>query len=420
MNLVIQDCLQCQVNANLYISPESNSLTHLASPLSTGNQRLRLIVDTFVERYANSTSRQDKSDILSTIVNTVRGSSPHGGFVKEDTTTGRWFEVGDFLAREKVSQAFRDALSHSYRSSKKFKHEKRRKRDKAAKLAKQMAEGKSEASAKPPKKQSGAARKAPSSPLQRRGKLSVLREEKTSPSMAYIPAGQGNAEPNHPSGMMSAGMDSFQAAQNQYRSDPSGSHYGAQGGMLSQEVGNSSWPRLFPQGNPMFNPMHGGMNSQTAAMAQQRRFSEAMMIGNSSNMMSGPQSFHHPDPNTNWSSQMEYHPGAGAPSLHASFPNGMDLHGQPLGGPGGMFGMNSAPAMAAMPQEQMAMPRLQQQRSRSLPVARTFSSSSAIVSRLESALPELAHSQDENPFEPVPLPADAEQENDNESILDDW
>ena len=324
--------------------------------------------------------------------------------------------MGDFLAREKVSQAFRDALSHSYRSSKKFKHEKRRKRDKAAKMAKQLAEGKTGVCEKPAKKKSSSAKKAPSSPSQRRGKLSVLREEKTSPSMAYIPAGQGNAEPIHPSGMMAGGMDSFQ---NQYRNDPPGSQYGAQAGMLSQEVGNASWPRMFPQGNPMFNPMHGGMNPQAAAMAQQRRFSEAMMIGNSSNMMPGHQSFHHSDPNINWSSQMEYQ-GAGAPSLHASFPNGMDLHGNPLGGPGGMFGTNTAPAMAAMPQEQMAMPRLQQQRSRSLPVARTFSSSSAIVSRLESALPELAHSQDENPFEPVPLPANAEQDNDNESILNDW
>ena len=367
----------------------------------TGNQRLRLIVDTFVDKYANSTSRQDKSDILSTIVNTVRGSSPNGGFVKEDTTTGRWFEVGDFLAREKVSQAFRDALSHSYRSSKKFKHEKRRKRDRAAKLARQMAEGKTGADAKPAKKKSGssAAKKPPASPLQRRGKLSILREEKTSPSMAYIPARQGNAEPIHPSGMMTSGMDPLQSTQNQYRGDTSNPQFPTHPGMFSH----------FPQGNPMFNPMHGGMNPQAAAMAQQRRFSESMMIGNSSNMMSAHQAFHNSDPNFNWAPQMEY-AGAGAPSMHSSFPTGMDNLGQ--------YGMNNA----SMSQEQqIPIPRLQQQRSRSLPVVpRTFSSSSAIVSRLESALPDLANSQDENPFEPVPLPGEQERGGDNNSVLNDW
>lgn len=46
-------------------------------------------------------------------------------------TCGAPFQVGDFLAREKTSQAFRDALHESYRSSKKSKHEKRRARTKA-------------------------------------------------------------------------------------------------------------------------------------------------------------------------------------------------------------------------------------------------------------------------------------------------
>jgi hypothetical protein len=37
--------------------------------------------------------------------------------VKQDTQTGGWYEVGRFLAREKISQVFRDILHDTYRSS---------------------------------------------------------------------------------------------------------------------------------------------------------------------------------------------------------------------------------------------------------------------------------------------------------------
>jgi hypothetical protein len=56
-----------------------------------------------------------------------------GGFVKQDSS-GRWYEVGDFLAREKTSQAFRDALHDRYKSSNVSK-KKRRKREQATKAA---------------------------------------------------------------------------------------------------------------------------------------------------------------------------------------------------------------------------------------------------------------------------------------------
>ena len=382
-----------------------------------------------MEKYATSTSRQDKSDILSTIVNTVRGNSPNGGFVKEDNATGHWFEVGDFLAREKVSQAFRDALSHSYRSSKKYKHEKRRIRDKAAKVAKQMTEGgKPAASSKASKRKSLPNR--PSSPLQRRGKLSVLREEKMPSSMSL----QGNAEPNRPSAAMTA-VDApaiFQGSQSQFLGDPPGAQFGqfpGQLGMPSQDMmgaggQHTSWSRLFPPSNSIFNPAQSAMNAQAAAMAQQRRFSEAMMTGGSSHPM-GPHAFHHSDPNLNWSSHLEY-PGAAA-SLHASFPTGMSLHAQQHGGVFDMSGMAGATGMAAgmatgMPQEHMPrVPQHQHTRSRSLPLDRSGSnvSANAIVARLESALPEISHHQDENPFEPVPLPGGTDPP-DDDSILHDW
>jgi hypothetical protein len=59
-------------------------------------------------------------------VDQVRHQSPSGGFVKQDENTGRWYEVGDFLAREKTSQAFRDALHERYKSSNVSKKNRRR------------------------------------------------------------------------------------------------------------------------------------------------------------------------------------------------------------------------------------------------------------------------------------------------------
>lgn len=81
-----------------------------------GNERFRLRVLTFLDEYSRAKSKLDKSGVLSKVVEEVRHTSPHGGFVKQDTN-GIWFEVGDFLAREKTSQAFRDALHDRYKSS---------------------------------------------------------------------------------------------------------------------------------------------------------------------------------------------------------------------------------------------------------------------------------------------------------------
>lgn len=98
-----------------------------------GNARFRDIVAGYLERYSNATAKLEKSYILSDIVCKVRQASPNGGFVKKDPLSGRWYEVGDFLAREKTSQAFRDALHNQYKSSNTAK-KKRRQAEQATKL----------------------------------------------------------------------------------------------------------------------------------------------------------------------------------------------------------------------------------------------------------------------------------------------
>ena len=118
-----------------------------------GNERFRKLVESRLAEYSSASAKLEKSYILSDIVCEVRRRSPTGGFVKRDTTTGHWYEVGgtsnlyqcflsrslrsldfslDFLAREKTSQAFRDALHDQYKSSNTAK-KKRRQQEQAEK-----------------------------------------------------------------------------------------------------------------------------------------------------------------------------------------------------------------------------------------------------------------------------------------------
>jgi hypothetical protein len=95
-----------------------------------GNGRFRERVVAMLDEYSRAKSKLDKSSVLSDVVEQVRRASPAGGFVKQDES-GIWYEVGDFLAREKTSQAFRDALHDRYKSSNVSK--KRRRQDEQSK-----------------------------------------------------------------------------------------------------------------------------------------------------------------------------------------------------------------------------------------------------------------------------------------------
>ena len=90
-----------------------------------GNERFRQLVESRLAEYSSAAAKLEKSYILSDIVCEVRQRSPQGGFVKRDAGTGAWYEVGDFLAREKTSQAFRDALHDQYKSSNTAKKKRR-------------------------------------------------------------------------------------------------------------------------------------------------------------------------------------------------------------------------------------------------------------------------------------------------------
>merc|ERR1712176_749104 len=74
-----------------------------------------------LEEYSSTKSKTTKSYIIMSIVDQIRKGSPNGGFVKRNKDDGKWYEIGDHLAREKVSQCLRDSLSQKYGSSTKAK-----------------------------------------------------------------------------------------------------------------------------------------------------------------------------------------------------------------------------------------------------------------------------------------------------------
>eukprot|EP00523_Entomoneis_sp_CCMP467_P016239 CAMPEP_0168767922 /NCGR_PEP_ID=MMETSP0725-20121227/1611_1 /TAXON_ID=265536 /ORGANISM="Amphiprora sp., Strain CCMP467" /LENGTH=236 /DNA_ID=CAMNT_0008817265 /DNA_START=34 /DNA_END=743 /DNA_ORIENTATION=+ len=94
--------------------------------LHVGNERFRQKIASMLSVYEQAETKVEKTKVLNTVVEQVRRESPGGGFVKQDDQTGRWYEVGDFLAREKTSQTFRDALHKKYKSSNVAKRIKRK------------------------------------------------------------------------------------------------------------------------------------------------------------------------------------------------------------------------------------------------------------------------------------------------------
>lgn len=82
-----------------------------------GNKNFLMLVASKLDDYSNAKTKNDKSKILVSIVSEIEKKNHYGGFIKKDSRSGLWFRVGESLAREKISQSFRDALHSRYRSS---------------------------------------------------------------------------------------------------------------------------------------------------------------------------------------------------------------------------------------------------------------------------------------------------------------
>lgn len=86
---------------------------------SEGNRRFRVLCNLHLEDYLNAPGKLEKSRIVTKIMRIIRQSSPVGAFVSFEN--GRYYEVSQRTAREKVGGFFRDSLHTVYRSSAKAK-----------------------------------------------------------------------------------------------------------------------------------------------------------------------------------------------------------------------------------------------------------------------------------------------------------
>ena len=93
---------------------------------AVGNRRLQVLSSLYAEKYLSATTKEEKSDIVSEILSTVQDACPcgRGAFIR--AVEGRWWEVDDADAREKIGTVMRNNLSPMYRSSIKSKQERRR------------------------------------------------------------------------------------------------------------------------------------------------------------------------------------------------------------------------------------------------------------------------------------------------------
>mmetsp|Transcript_123071 Transcript_123071/g.173471 ORF Transcript_123071/g.173471 Transcript_123071/m.173471 type:complete len:291 (+) Transcript_123071:35-907(+) len=90
-----------------------------------GNKRLRILASNLLSQYSEATDKRTKTRVVNEIVMSIKHAN--GLFVKKDKGDGRWYQVDDSVAREKIGYVFRDLLSDKYRSSSKSKVARRHK-----------------------------------------------------------------------------------------------------------------------------------------------------------------------------------------------------------------------------------------------------------------------------------------------------
>lgn len=81
-----------------------------------GNERFRKLVKHSAPLYQAARTKLEKTQVIASVVEKVRRDSPGGGFVKQDTESGLWYEIGDDKARDKVGHAIRRYLDYKPQS----------------------------------------------------------------------------------------------------------------------------------------------------------------------------------------------------------------------------------------------------------------------------------------------------------------
>jgi hypothetical protein len=106
---------------------------------AVGNRRLHVIATMFISRYAKASRKEEKSIIVSDILEIVRDACTNPSFSFVRYCEGRWWEVENINAREKIGTVLRDCLHSKYKSSTKSKLERRRQRKERKKQQQRLA-----------------------------------------------------------------------------------------------------------------------------------------------------------------------------------------------------------------------------------------------------------------------------------------
>ena len=101
-----------------------------------GNRRLAVIASLFAKRYSDAKKKEDKTLIVSEILEIMRSASPDPDHAFVRHAHGRWFRVEILHAREKIGTVLRDNLHGQYRSSTKSKLAKRKQQKETRRQAK--------------------------------------------------------------------------------------------------------------------------------------------------------------------------------------------------------------------------------------------------------------------------------------------
>jgi hypothetical protein len=73
-----------------------------------GNLKFQETIRANLERYSTATSKKGKIDVVSSIVSDLRDQGVR--FVKKDTASGKWYDIGRVQAHEKTGHAIRDHI----------------------------------------------------------------------------------------------------------------------------------------------------------------------------------------------------------------------------------------------------------------------------------------------------------------------
>ncbi|CAB9519052.1 Nitrilase family, member 2 [Seminavis robusta] len=91
----------------------------------SANKKFDKMIQAIAADYQAAPCKSEKGAILTRLIHEIGSAADIAGFVRKDPTTGHWTLVEEALARQTAAQAMRNALSHSYRSSKQFKSKRR-------------------------------------------------------------------------------------------------------------------------------------------------------------------------------------------------------------------------------------------------------------------------------------------------------